>query len=248
MTHPHSEPIFNVPNAIKLTCGILFLVHAVRWFLPADTDLYVIYAFGFVPARYYQAEGAVLFQFPLSPLADVWTFVTYSLLHGDWMHLLVNCFWLLAFGSALAWRFSLGRFVLFSLACSLGGALLHLLSYAGDLTPMVGASAAISGHMAAVSLFMFQAGGPFSQYARHNPQAFSVPALSILEASRSPQILLFLGIWLVINFFFGTFGSALVGDGQTVAWQAHLGGFLAGLLLFRYFDPVPRQNWPTSNF
>lgn len=241
-----NEPIFNVPAAIQVTCLVLICVHAVRFFLPDEIDFLVVYTFAFVPARYFPPENFP-YEFPLGFFADVWTIVSYTFLHGDWMHLFINCFWLLAFGSALAWRFSMVRFVAFSLVCSAAGAVFHLMAHVGDVQPMIGASAAISGHMAAVSLFMFQAGGPFSQYARKNPMAFKVPALSILEASRSPQVLIFLGIWLLINFFFGTFGSAMAGEGQSIAWQAHLGGFLAGLLLFRYFDPVPRVTWPTPN-
>ncbi len=63
--------------------------------------------------------------------ADVWTFVTYSLLHGSWMHLGVNGVWLLAFGSAVARRFGVLRFLSFFAVTAAAGAAMHLLTNAG---------------------------------------------------------------------------------------------------------------------
>jgi len=53
-------------------------------------------------------------------------------------------------------------------------------------------------------------------------------------------VLGFLGIWFGVNIIFGVGSIAIGGDGASVAWQAHIGGFFAGLLLFSLFDPVPR--------
>jgi membrane associated rhomboid family serine protease len=63
-----------------------------------------------------------------------------------------------------------------------------------------------------------------------------------MQALRNPQVLVFLGIWFFLNLGFG-FGADTgdLGGSGTVAWQAHIGGFLAGLLLFPLFDPVPTK-------
>ena len=237
--HSPQPPAFNVPGPIKIFAGLIVAIHIVRNLLPQALDIELLLAFAFIPARY-SAEVAERFAFPGGFLADIWTFGTYALIHGDVMHLIINAFWLLAFGSPLAWRFGAKRFFLFSLVCAVAGAVLHLVTHVGEFVPVVGASAAISGHMAAVTRFMFQAGGPFS--GRRDPGAFRVPALPLVEALKNPQVLVFLGFWLFINLWFGVSDLGIAGAQGAIAWQAHLGGFFAGLVLFRFFDPVPPGN------
>jgi membrane associated rhomboid family serine protease len=67
-----------------------------------------------------------------------------------------------------------------------------------------------------------------------------VPALSLSNALRNPRVLGFLGVWFGVNIIFGIGSIAIGADGASVAWQAHIGGFFAGLLLFSLFDPVSR--------
>jgi membrane associated rhomboid family serine protease len=57
---------------------------------------------------------------------------------------------------------------------------------------------------------------------------------------RNPRVLAFLAVWFGVNIIFGIGSIAIGADGASVAWQAHIGGFFAGLLLFSLFDPVPR--------
>ena len=59
-------------------------------------------------------------------------------------------------------------------------------------------------------------------------------------ALRNPRVLIFLALWFGLNLLFGIGGMGLVAEGQSVAWQAHIGGFVAGLLLFSAFDPIGR--------
>ena len=67
-----------------------------------------------------------------------------------------------------------------------------------------------------------------------------MPALSLTRALRDPRVLGFLAVWFGVNIIFGLGSIAIGTDGASVAWQAHIGGFLAGLMLFSLFDPVPR--------
>ena len=67
-----------------------------------------------------------------------------------------------------------------------------------------------------------------------------MPALSLLRAMRNTRVLGFLAVWFGVNIVFGMGSIAIGADGSSVAWQAHIGGFIAGLLLFSLFDPVPR--------
>jgi membrane associated rhomboid family serine protease len=89
--------------------------------------------------------------------------------------------------------------------------------------------------MAAAMRFVFQPGGPLRQRWGQGGDD-NVPALPLTRALRDPRILAFLVVWLGVNLLFGLGGSSLIGENQSVAWEAHVGGFFAGLLLFDLFD------------
>ncbi|MEM8813028.1 MAG: rhomboid family intramembrane serine protease [Pseudomonadota bacterium] len=232
------EPIVNIPAVVLVLGAIFALIHLVRvQFLIPDQDLVLFLWFSFIPGRYL-AETAGLF--PGGIAADAWTFATYAFLHGDVTHLLVNLFWMAAFGSALARRFGTTRFLIFSAACAAAGAGLHLWIYWGEMVPVIGASAAISGHMAGVARFGFAPGGPLMRGLRASgDRTWHVPALSVLQTFSNRNALIFLGIWFAINFLFALGAGPLLGEGTRIAWEAHAGGFIAGLLLFRFLDPTP---------
>ncbi len=232
-TGASSEPIFNIPWIVMLLSGAMALIHGVRALLDAKTDLEVLVWFAFLPARY-----ASRVPLPGGEAADAWTFVTYAFLHGDITHLIVNLVWLLAFGSPVAWRFGAIRFSIFFAVTAAAGALAHLATNFGEINPLVGASAAISGAMAAALRFVFQEGGPLGMFRGRGPESFRVPAASLMQAFKNRQVLIFVGVWFVINIFFGLGSIPELTGGNTVAWQAHFGGFFAGLLLFPLFDPV----------
>ena len=232
-----SQPIFNLPPVIAALSAILVLVHVVRAVVDDDTDLQILLWFAFIPARYDSALAGNL-PLPGGEAADFWTFVTYAFLHGDVTHLIVNLVWFLAFGSAVAWRFGTLRFIAFFAVTAAAGAGAHLLTNFGDIAPLVGASAAISGAMAAALRFAFEDGGPLGFFRDGGRRTFHVPAAPLSRVLRNPQVLVFLGVWFFINLAFGLGSlSEQFSSGGTIAWEAHIGGFLAGLLLFRFFDP-----------
>ena len=70
--------------------------------------------------------------------------------------------------------------------------------------------------------------------------AYRVPAIPLIGVLRDPRVLAFLAVWFGINILFGLGSLPITGGDQAVAWQAHIGGFLAGLLLFSWFDPAPQ--------
>jgi len=235
------EPIFNVPTVIVALLALLALIHAVRTLLLTDEqNLEFLYTFAFIPARYDSSLvlGGAL---PGGGGAEVWTFVTYSLIHADWTHYGVNAIWLLPFGTAVARRFGAYRFAAFYVVTAAAGALAHLVTHAGEMAPVIGASAAISGTMAGAMRFAFQRGGPLSFWRRNQDADYRVPAVPLSGVLREPAVVAFLVAWFGINLIFGL-GSlpfTVGGANQIIAWQAHIGGFLAGLLLFSWFDPIP---------
>ena len=232
------EPILTLPGALTAYIALLAVIHLVRMLLPVDIDDLVIEMFGFIPKRY---DSTLLdVAFPGGSGAKVWTFVTYSLLHANLSHIGFNVLWLLPFGSALARRFGAVRFFVFMAVTAVAGALAHLVTHEHAVAPMIGASASVSGTMAAAIRFAFVRGS-FLSFSRGDADAAArVPALSLTRALRDGRVLAFLAVWFGVNIIFGI-GSISIGtEGGSVAWQAHIGGFFAGLLLFSLFDPIPR--------
>jgi membrane associated rhomboid family serine protease len=231
------EPILTLPGALTAYVALIAVIHLRVW-LPPELENWTIDVFGFIPKRY---DSTLLdIVFPGGAGAKVWTFVTYSLLHANLSHIVFNVLWLLPFGSALARRFGAVRFFLFMAVTAVAGALAHLLTHEHAIAPMIGASASVSGTMAAAIRFAFVQGSFLSFSCGDADAAAKVPALSLSRALRNGRVLGFLVVWFGVNIIFGVGSIAIGADGANVAWQAHIGGFLAGLMLFSLFDPVPR--------
>jgi membrane associated rhomboid family serine protease len=234
------EPILTLPGALTAYVLLIAVIH-LRVLLPPEWEDWTVDVFGFIPKRY---DSTIIdLTFPGGAGAKVWTFVTYSLLHANLSHIGFNVLWLLPFGSALARRFGALRFFLFMAVTAAAGALAHLVTHEHAVAPMIGASASVSGAMAAAMRFAFVKGS-FLSFTRGDVDADAaarVPALSLSRALRNPKVLAFLAIWFGVNIIFGVGSIAIGMEGANVAWQAHIGGFFAGLLLFSLFDPIPRQ-------
>lgn len=223
---------------------VMFAIHGIRMLLPAALDDEILWTFAFVPARY--DASLIADQIPGGFGAKIWSFLTYAFLHANLAHLGFNMLWMLPFGSALARRFGTVRFYVFLAIAAIAGALAHLVTNAHELAPMIGASAAVSGTMAASLRFAFQSGS-FLSFRRgvDADAAARIPALPLSRALRNGRVLSFLAIWFGLNLITGigaiSIGTPSGDHAQSIAWQAHIGGFLAGLLLFSLFDPVCRD-------
>jgi membrane associated rhomboid family serine protease len=232
------QPIFNLPPVVVMCLAVLFGIHLGRILLLSPTaDLDLLFRFAFIPERV--LDPGRFAEAPGGSAAALWSFVTYALLHADWMHVVFNGLWLAAFGAPLAWRFGATRFLLFSLVGAVAGAALQLVMNLHDPQPMIGASAAVSAQMAGSCRFVFSAGGPLTGLRGHGAFSFPAPPLSVVL--RDQRVLMFIGIWFGLNILFGVVGMGSAFGAQSIAWEAHIGGFLAGLLTFAYFDPVERQ-------
>lgn len=236
------EPIVNAPLVVLALLAAFALVHGARLFLTDLADAYVVLSLGFIPARY----GEEALDLPGGAVSSITSFVTHMFVHGDPLHLLINSAWLLAFGAPIARRIGSLRFLLFSLLCGVAGALTFLALNPGLLAPMVGASGAISGLMGGLLRFLFNAldrggAGLIPEGAR------DVPRMDLGEMLRDRRVLLTVGIWVLLNFIF-SLGFGGVAESGAIAWEAHLGGFFAGLLAFGAFDrqvePHPEQTKP----
>ncbi|WP_250956849.1 rhomboid family intramembrane serine protease [Rhizobium sp. CG5] len=227
---PKREPVFNLPTGILVSLLLLAGIFAVQsLLLDAATEEWFVTTLGFSPIRYVYPLSEQGFEW-------LWTPVTYSLLHGGIEHLVFNSLWLAAFGTPVYRRIGGPRFVLFWIAASAAGALAHTLVNWGQPTLMIGASGVVSALMGAACRFAL--GG--DRQLRRPDHRLRARRLSILEALGDRTILVFVGAWLFGNVAIAV-GLPLFGDlSQAVAWDAHIGGFVFGFLLFSLFDRSPR--------
>ena len=237
MLQAHREPIFNVPGSVIALIGIFVAVHIFRTLLPVAEDDWFTVAMAFVPARY----AGYADQLPGGEIAAVTSFVTHMFVHGDVAHLMFNSAWFLAFGGAIALRVGTARFLAFTAFTGIVGALTFLVFHFGEMVPVVGASGAVSGMMGAVMRFLFSAIDMGSwQALRDRPR--SVPLMPLQVALRDRRVLAITAIWLLLNAI-TAFGIPGISAGGDVAWEAQLGGYLAGLLCFGFFDFPPRKQF-----
>jgi membrane associated rhomboid family serine protease len=226
---PPRQPIFRAPAVVLWLIGLLAALHLARISRPALSDA-LVYEYGLYPLRYSHAFLESHMANPGTPWERVVPFLSYLGLHGSWTHLIINCLWLLAFGPIVARRFGNVLFLLFFLACGVAAALCYLALNWGSPVPVVGASGAISGLMAA-AIRMLPGQAPWVTQS----EAPLAPLLS-------RQILVFSTIWAAINVLTALTGLGVGGESGLIAWQAHLGGFLAGLLLCGPLDRLrPRS-------
>ena len=229
------QPIFNAPGVVVAVLGAFLAVFLAAdpayGLLPEPTRGWLLTVLAFFPGRLGDEAGA----YPGGAWAGLTQFVTHMFVHADFLHLTVNSLWFLAFGTAVARRLGTVRFLAFFLLCGIGGALLFL-PFNG--APMVGASGAISGLMAAAFRFAFvpMSDGDIEAAAGET----RLPArLSVAQALSDRRIVIAIGAWAVLN----VLAAALnLFEGWNIAWEAHLGGFLTGLLTFGLFDPGPPRS------
>lgn len=218
------QPIFRVPSVVLGLILLLVLAHVARVMAPGSFSGEMINRFAFIPARYSHTFLAAHDIDPGSFFDRAVPFVSYMALHNDFTHLAINSLWLLAFGPIVARRFGAPLFLLFFLICGIAAAGTHLALNWGSLMPVIGASGAISGLMGA-GLRLLPTQAPWA-----------VPGEDKLAPIFSRQIVIFTVVWMAINLAAGLTGFGLGGETGLIAWQAHMGGYLAGLLLAGPFD------------
>ncbi len=216
------EPVFNLSAVVVAFIAVCALIHLFRYYaLTPAQDFELLIRTAFIPIRY-SGQFAIDVYAVTSP-------VTYSLIHGDFIHLVINMVWLAAFGSPLANRIGTMRFVAFWIFTCLAAVLLHYAVHADDQTMVVGASGAVSGMMAAAARFGFAV-----DRRAHRP-AFAGRRLPLAAVLRRRNVVVFLGVWFAVNLIAGL-GYLVPGEARSIAWEAHIGGFLAGFFGLGLFD------------
>lgn len=162
---------------------------------------------------------------PAGPAAvpPLLTPLTCIFLHGSWMHVIGNLWFLWIFGDNVEDRLGHGAFLVFYLATGVIASIAHLLTDPASTVPTIGASGAIAGVM----------GAYFVWYPHSRVQAL-VPFFGFLHFVEIPAPF-FLGIWFLMQFLSGTLAPAGAGG---VAWWAHIGGFVAGAAIALLLAPT----------
>ncbi|BDQ35220.1 rhomboid family intramembrane serine protease [Pseudodesulfovibrio portus] len=214
----------NVPRVTRPYAVVVIIVLNALAFLYTESinprdQIYLYHLLGVVPARFFQPDWAVWAGYP-----DTWgwPFLTYMFLHGGWLHVIMNMWMLWIFGDNIEDVTGHGKFVLFYVLCGLAAVALHMSFEQTSPTPIVGASGAVAGVMGAYTVLY--------------PQG---RVLTLVPIVIYPLILripaaLFLGVWFVMQLLSGLYSTS-ANTAHGVAWWAHVGGFIAGIVLINYF-------------
>jgi membrane associated rhomboid family serine protease len=179
------------------------------------------FLYGIVPLRYSDPEISAHF----TRFQQLLPFLTSMFLHGGVLHILGNMWFLYIFGDNIEDRLGHVRYLIFYLLCGVAAGMVHLYTNWGSEIPTIGASGAISGVMGAYLLLH-----PRSRILTLIPIFFFFQFIEI-------PAFIFLGYWLLIQLFSASLTPRNVGG---VAFWAHIGGFVAGLVFIKIFDWIPR--------
>jgi membrane associated rhomboid family serine protease len=176
-----------------------------------------VYAYGAIPQYILTFEK-------LQPIHPALTIFTAMFMHGGLFHLGGNMLYLWIFGNNIEDKLGHMRFIIFYIFCGITAAYSHALIDPHSLTPMIGASGAISGILGAYLLLFPRAGVYTVIFLGFFVQIVKIPALIVI------------GFWAILQFISGMVSVGLVKQGG-VAWFAHIGGFLIGLLTIKLWLP-----------
>lgn len=214
------EPIFNVPPIVRYFLGIFVVVHLAKVLLPDELSQSLERYLAVQPITFWH-------QFPTSLMETVISAITYQFLHAGLQHLLFNGTMFLIFGTIVARRLPVSKFIILFLLSGLAGAVVHLILFAGSPALLIGASGSIMGLLGAAArfaLFPTYGGWQLNMYAVEGP----------LTPLNDDRLRAFVAILIVLNLVFGFFGGP--SGGGAMAWDVHIAGLFAGLLLFPRLD------------
>lgn len=212
------NPRYSTPFVTVSLIILNVLVFLYQLSLGPRAEEQFVFTYGMVPARIEWAFGS-----PQITLGDAFAPLLSSIfLHGGWLHLIGNMWFLWVFGDNIEDRLGHLRYLLFYLVCGVGAGLAHTLFNLNSRLPAVGASGAISGILGAY-LVLFPGARVLTL----------VPLLVFYFTVELPAVIL-LGYWFLIQAAQGFFALGARSAGG-VAWWAHIGGFVLGFLLARRF-------------
>lgn len=214
----------NVPCLITpyVLRTILILNAAVFLFeqmLTPQGRLVLFHLLGVVPARFFHPEWAVAAGYPDAGTLPLFT---YMFLHSSWLHIILNMWMLWIFADNIEDAVGHWRFIIFYLACGLVAIGVQMAIDPLASAPVIGASGAVAGVM-----------GAYLMLYPHGKVLTLFPVIIIPFFFKIPAGL-FLGLWFMIQVVSGV-SDHFNGSAERVAWAAHVGGFIAGMVMIKLF-------------
>jgi membrane associated rhomboid family serine protease len=213
--------LFPIVNYAFIAINVLVFI----FLQGAGSNAAFTYAYSTVPAEIIEGKDFTTGHLQETPIPVYGTLITSMFMHGGWAHLIGNMLYLWIFGDNLENRMGHGRYFLFYLLCGILASLSHVFATSEwspqhMLIPSLGASGAISGVL----------GGYLLLFPRQR--------VSVLFGYGIIHIPAFvaLGIWILFQVFSGVSMIGAESGGGGVAYAAHVGGFIAGLILVKLFD------------
>lgn len=211
-------PRVSPPIAVSIIIAVNVAAFVFVKSLSSSDLMYFFHLFGVVPARFFQPEWAAWAGYPETM---GWPMFTYMFLHGGWLHIIFNMWMLWIFGDNIEDVTGHGWFLVFYLICGVAAVAVHMVFERTSGIPVIGASGAVAGVM-----------GAYSVLYPHGRVVTVIPILFFPIVLRIPSVV-FLGIWFLSQVSSGLVSNA--GRSSEVAWWAHVGGFIAGIILIQVF-------------
>jgi membrane associated rhomboid family serine protease len=213
-------------KSAPLVTVALIVVNALVFLHEAALGPYLphfVYTYGLVPARFVDWPGN-----PLDPARFLPLF-TSMFWHGGWLHLFGNMLYLWIFGDNVEDRLGHGRYLFFYLACGLGAALTQIALSPASAVPTVGASGAIAGVLGAYLV----------SFPRSRVLTL-IPIIIIPWFVEIPAVV-YLVLWFAVQLLSGVASLHLPASAGGIAWWAHIGGFIAGIVGVLILAPATRR-------
>lgn len=225
------EPVFLLPGDVTAVIGVLAAIHlASTLVLNQAGQAQLVFWFAFQPLRIIAGLDDPSLAVPL-----IWTPFSHALLHAGWEHLLVNAAWFAIFATPVSRRYGAGPMLAIFFVSAAAGAALFAATTLYSGAYLVGASGGVAGLTGAAMRFIFQ-----PVIVAQHPETGERVILGRRLAGfgdlwRDTRARFFILIWVVLNAAVPLL-PLLTGMDVSVAWQAHLGGFLAGILMVGLFE------------
>jgi membrane associated rhomboid family serine protease len=209
---------------------LIIIVNAVVFFfmlsMPTAQLNQFITTWGLVPANIN----------PANPLTFL-PFLTHMFIHGGWLHIISNLWVLFIFGDNVEDRLGSGRYLIFYLLGGIAAGTLQVVMSPGSTAPAIGASGAIAAVLGAYFLFYPRA------------RVLTLIIIVIIPFFVNIPAIFFLGFWFISQLFQGVLSLSSTAASGGIAWWAHVGGFIFGLILAKPFSIGQRPpNWHPDHY
>lgn len=225
------EPVFLLPGDVTAMIGVLVAIYlASTLVLNQAGQLQLVFWFAFQPLRILAGMDDLSLAVPL-----IWTPFSHALLHAGWEHLLVNAAWLAIFATPVSRRYGAGPMLAIFFASAAAGAALFAATTLYSGSYLIGASGGVAGLTGAAVRFIFQ-----PVILAQHPETGERMVLGRRLAAfgdlwQDGRARFFILIWVLLNAAVPLL-PLVTGTQMSVAWQAHLGGFFAGILMVGLFE------------